>query len=135
MRLFLDANVLFAAAYRADAGVARLWTLESCVLLSSEYAIEEARRNLTEPAQLERLRALLQRVERVGGSSLAAELRGQVELPEKDWPILGGAVSAKATHLITGDRRDFGAHFGRRVFGVLISPPGEYLAERGSRGR
>ena len=27
-RLFLDANVLFSAAYRADAGVARLWKVE-----------------------------------------------------------------------------------------------------------
>jgi predicted nucleic acid-binding protein len=133
-RLFLDANVLFSAAYRADAGVARLWTLESCVLLSSEYAIEEARRNLTEQAQLERLDALLQSVERVGGTSFAAELRGQIELPEKDWPILGGAVAARATHLITGDRRDFGAYFGKRVFGVLISPPGDYLTKGGSRG-
>ena len=58
-RLFLDANVLFSAAYRAEAGVTRLWSDERWALITSEYAIEEARRNLDEREQLARLEELL----------------------------------------------------------------------------
>ena len=53
--VFLDANVLFSAAYRPDAGLLRLWELADVVLISSDYAVEEARRNLDTPEQLERL--------------------------------------------------------------------------------
>ena len=50
-RLLLDANVLFSAAYRPAAGVARLWELERVELLTSAYAAEEARLNLMEEDQ------------------------------------------------------------------------------------
>jgi predicted nucleic acid-binding protein len=130
-RLFLDANVLFSAAYRTDAGVTRLWSDERWALITSEYAIEEARRNLDEREQLARLEELLLEVERLPSVSLAADLRGQIELREKDWPILGGAISANATHLITGDRRDFGPYFGSELFGIIILPPGDYLSLAG----
>ena len=50
-RLLLDANVLFSAAYRPDAGIARLWKLENVELLTSAYAAEEARVNLAEEDQ------------------------------------------------------------------------------------
>jgi len=126
-RLFLDANVLFSAAYRPNAGVTRLWGLPDSMLLSSEYAIEEARRNLSEPEQIERLEVLLESVERAPAVSLDPALRSDIQLREKDWPILGGAVSARATHLITGDLRDFGPYFGTVVLGVLIQPPADYL--------
>ena len=126
-RLFLDANVLFSAAYRADAAVTRLWSGDRWALVTSEYAIEEARRNLDQREQLARLEELLRGLERLPSVSLAPEVRGQVELREKDWPILGGAIIANATHLITSDRRDFGAYFGTELFGVLVLPPGDYL--------
>lgn len=129
-RLFLDANVLFSAAYREGAGVARLWGLSDVLLLSSEYATEEARRNLAEAHQRERLTALLASVELAPAITWDTPLRADIVLPEKDWPILGGAVNARATHLITGDLRDFGVYFGMQVFRVLIVPPGEYLRSR-----
>lgn len=127
-RLFLDANILFSAAYRPDAGVTRLWTLPDPVLLTSDYAIEEARRNLSELDQLERLDELLQSVERIPAVSQDPQLRADIKLREKDWPILGGAVAAGATHLITGDVTDFGAYFGKKFLGVMILPPAEYLS-------
>jgi len=34
-RLFLDANVLFSAAYRPQVGLVRLWKLKDVVLCSS----------------------------------------------------------------------------------------------------
>ena len=126
-RLFLDANVLFSAAYRPDAGVARLWDVSDAVLLTSSYVVEETRRNLTHADQRTRLEELLKKVEVGEAMMLPPELRGEIDLPEKDWPVLGGAAAAGATHLITGDLRHFGAYFGERVLGVLILKPADYL--------
>jgi predicted nucleic acid-binding protein len=126
-RLFLDANVLFSAAYRADAGVARLWGLDSTVLLTSDYAVAEARRNLADEDQRERLDRLLRDLEVTSGGSIGPEDSEGIELPEKDWPIIGGAMAARATHLITGDVRHFGPHFGQKISGVLVMPPAQYL--------
>ena len=126
-RLFLDANVLSSAAYRPDAGVTRLWEVSDAVLVTSSYVVEEARRNLTGPDQRTRLEKLLKNVEVGEAMMLPPELRGEMELPEKDWPVLGGAAAAGATHLITGDLRHFGAYLGKEVLGVLILKPAEYL--------
>ena len=129
-RLFLDANILFSAAYRSDAGVQRLWTAPNSELVTSDYAIEEATRNLADADQRERLDGLLESVEIVPSRVLDPDLRGNVQLRDKDWPILSGAVAAGATHLITGDVRDFGSYFGQKVLGILILPPSKYLQAR-----
>jgi predicted nucleic acid-binding protein len=134
-RLFLDANVLFSAAYREDAGVRRLWQLRETELVTSAYAVEEARRNLDTAEQRANLDALLGTV-RV--SNLPADPAGQpgIEssgLPEKDLPILRAAVAANAAHLITGDRRHFGHLFGKEVAGVLVVRPADYLILRRAR--
>jgi hypothetical protein len=49
---------------------------------------------------------------------------------EKDVPIILDAINSQATHLLTGDKRHFGALYGQRVGGVLILPPAEYIASR-----
>lgn len=131
-RLFLDANVLFSAAYRTDRGVRRLWTLPETELVTSSYAVEEARRNLDTPEQRAELDALLATV-RI--SNLLADLAAHPEitqsgLPEKDVPILRAAVAAGCTHLITGDRQHFGHLFGTTVAGVIVLRPADYLARR-----
>jgi len=127
--VFLDANVLFSAAYRAGSALERLWEATNVTLLSSAYAIEEANRNLEERdarTRLQTLVAALQLVPDVAGGDLPTG----VILPEKDLPILFAAVAAEATHLLTGDRAHFGRYFGRRIAGVLIQRPGDYLAAR-----
>jgi hypothetical protein len=58
---------------------------------------------------------------------VAGDLPQGIALPEKDAPILAAAMAAGATHLITGDRRDFGAHYGKTIGGVLVLPPRDYL--------
>jgi len=126
-RVFLDANVLFSAAYRAESGLDRLWALRSSVsLLSSAYAIEEARRNLPGVAVRDRLECLVAGLEVVADVATGA-LPEEVDLPEKDRPILLAALAAGATHLLTGDRAHFGAYFGRRIDGLLVERPGDYL--------
>ncbi len=57
-RLFLDANVLFSAAYQAEAGLLRIWKLKDVVLCSSRYALAEADLNLDNDDQRRRLTAL-----------------------------------------------------------------------------
>src|SRR5207248_2605580 len=62
-RLFLDANVLFSAAYRSDAGLLELWKLRDVVLCSSRYALEEARVNFSNEGQRARLVRLTEKVQ------------------------------------------------------------------------
>lgn len=133
-RLFLDANVLFSAAYRPDAGLARLWRLSGVELLTSAYAVEEARINLSEDAQRQRLGRSLAAV-RILPASLSSPLPAGIDLAEKDRPVLLAAIGARATHLLTGDRRHFGKYFGRTLSGVLVQTPADYLRGRSDRKR
>lgn len=130
-RLFLDANILFSAAYRLGAGLSRLWALNNVVLLSSRYALGEARFNLTEPSQTKRLEALAKKLQFVEAS--ARDLPKGVSLPEKDRPILLAAIEGHATHLLTGDLRHFGPYFGKAIEGVFIVTPAIYLSRYGER--
>ncbi len=96
-------------------------------LLTSPYAIEEARRNLDDEDARVRLQRLVTGLDVVSDVAMG-RLPDGVDLPGQDQPILLSAIAARATHLLTGDRAHFGAYFGRRVAGVLIQRPAEYLA-------
>jgi hypothetical protein len=132
-RVFLDANVLFSAAWRADSGLLALFCLERAVLVTSAYAAEEARRNLDPGERRERLEALLRSVELRDHESPPETIPGHVELPEDDRPILAAALGAGCTHLLSGDIRAFGPLFGKRVSGVLVLRPADYLRGAGAR--
>ncbi len=127
--LFLDANVLFSAAYRSDARVREIWKLNDAELVSSGYAIDEARRNLTHGNQLTDLTNLLKTV-RVVPSLPAHVMPTGIRLPEKDRPILLAALGCGASYLLTGDLRHFGLLLGTEVDGVLVCTPGAYLRNR-----
>lgn len=127
-RLFLDANILFSAAYRADAGLVQFWKLADTILCSSQYALEEAAINLSENAQRRRLAKLARHV-RLFDAALR-ELPSGISLPEKDVPIFLAAMEARATHLITGDSRHFGRYFCQKVAGIVVLPPADYLNKR-----
>ena len=127
-RLFLDANILFSAAYRVNARLQALWKLRDVALCSSHYAVEEARANLADQSQKSRLMKLLLRVELFDAAP--REIVGGTRLPEKDVPILLGAVEARATHLISGDLQHFGLYFGKRIEGILVVSPSGYLKRR-----
>lgn len=128
-RLFLDANVLFSAAYRANAGLLQFWKLENVSLCSSRYAFEEARINLAKDAQKRRLEKLAGPIEFF--DSIPRGLPRNVVLPDKDVPILLAAIAAHSTHLITGDIRHFGRYFGKTIEGLLVSSPADYLRNIG----
>jgi predicted nucleic acid-binding protein len=129
MIVFLDANILFSAALpgsRIGSFLAVLFDHAKCV--TNPYAIEEARRNLELkfPKALPSLEQLLVQCEIVGGVAFTTE---KVKLKAKDLPILGGAIDGQATHLLTGDERDFGELFGKTIEGVKIVSP-QLLADR-----
>lgn len=128
-RVFLDANVLFSAAWMEDSGLARLWRLTEVTLIASRYAVGEAERNLDSDAQRARLHALAQKVMLVDAPD-EATLPVGVELVAKDVPILLAAIEARATHLLTGDRAHFGALYGRKIGGVKIMAPAAYFKQR-----
>jgi len=125
--LFLDANILFSAAYREHSGLLKLWQIKSAKLVSSVYAIEEARRNLDMPPQKECLDKLIVALEDIYPFHVDIELPKNVTIREKDKPILMSAIAAKADFLITGDVRDFGKFYGKKISGVIVLPPSGYL--------
>ena len=132
-RIFLDANVLFTAAHNPGgkaALVIELGVQGHWHLFTSAYAIEEARRNLQRKfphanATLEQFMPALR---------LSSHRQGMPQLPRlsgKDQPIFQSAVACGATHLLTGDLRDFGPFMNRpqETHGVLIQTVGQFLAE------
>ncbi len=131
MRLFLDANVLFTAAHNPrgkaalviEAGKNGRWDL-----VTSSYAKEEARRNLTAkfPRVLNDYETLLSGIHIVGHPP---DLPFPGALVEKDRPIFRAALACGASHLLTGDIRDFGRFMNRpdQTFGILIQTTAEFL--------
>lgn len=119
MRVFLDANVLFAGA-KFGSQVARLVRriMDRGTVVSSDYAREEAIRNIRvkRPAWQEEFDALCERIEWIGTGCFTLE----VELAEKDVPILCSAIAGRCDYLVTGDKRDFGHLFGKMVHGVEV---------------
>ncbi|MEX2499991.1 MAG: PIN domain-containing protein [Wenzhouxiangellaceae bacterium] len=121
MRLFLDANILFSAAWRDEAHALILFRLDRtgrCRLITSRLAAEEARRNIAHKraGRLDLLNALIGQIimgKEPGPEQL--ELASRHRLPEKDIPILAAAVGQQADLLVTGDRRDFGHLYGQRI--------------------
>ena len=138
MRLFLDANVLFTAAHNPRGKAALVIDLGErghWALATSRYALEEARRNLERkfPRYLDGLSPLLQDVQLV-------EHRPAIPYPdslaEKDRPIFQGAVAWEATHLLTGDLKDFGPFMNQpgETFGIIVQTVADFLRARSTVG-
>jgi predicted nucleic acid-binding protein len=129
-RIFLDANVIFSAAYRRTTELRRLWALPDLTLLTSLYATSEGERNL-HPTRHSDLQVLLQAITLVPTPQPGDRpLPSTLVLPAKDAPIYQAAAAAEATHLFTGDRRHFGAYYGQQFERVLILTPGTYIRSR-----
>ena len=126
MRVFLDANILFSAAWKSGADAALLFDLAEASdahLTTSRLALEEARRNIERkrPARRSVLERFAQRVS-IGKEPLPSHLAVAREhgLPDKDVPILAAAIAQRADMLVTGDRRDFGHLYNARPAGVEV---------------
>jgi predicted nucleic acid-binding protein len=139
MLLFLDANILFSAAHRESGSVRIFFRLADaglCELVSSSFAIDEARRNVARKysgrsADLERL------IAKLGVCAEATPERIEwglaQKLPAKEAPILAAAVQSGAAVLVTGDHRDFGHLFDTAPGGTRVLSPAaaiEWLLDR-----
>jgi predicted nucleic acid-binding protein len=136
LRVFLDANILFTAAYSLHGLSALLIELGAAgrlTLLTSPLAIAEAERNLEakRPAALPALRQNLAAVRIVGEPGAAAvERLTPPELSSKDRPLLAAAIVAHATHFVTGDVADFGRFMDRRArLPVRVMTPRQFLTD------
>jgi len=130
-RLFLDANVLFTAAHNPNGKAALVISLGTQChweLYSSAYALEEARRNL-ERKFPERVAALATIESGLNLSSHGPGTPRLAGLANKDPPIFQAALGCAATHLLTGDLRDFGPFMNRSAVthGICIQSVGEFL--------
>ena len=134
-RVFLDANVLFSAAYTPDSRLRDLWSLAGVELVTSEFALEEARRNLLvhHPNGIAALDELSARVTITSGVPAKSVLPRGIAVADKDRPILAAALASLCTHLLTGDTRHFGALYGREIQGVRVLTPAAYLRTRKGR--
>jgi predicted nucleic acid-binding protein len=133
-RVFLDANVLFSAARSPTTRLRKLWLLAGTQLLASGLALDEARRNLAadRPTAVADLDVLAAAMTIVPEPDPAAVLPSGIDLPAGDRPIFLAAVSAQATHFVTGDRRHFRSYRGQSFANVLIVTPADYLDSRGA---
>ena len=137
MRIFLDANILFSAAKSAGAICQLLVKLVESghVLVVDDYVVTEARRNLTRkapPDAIAYLDALLPQIEvshvQHSPQRLSSAQTEANWLPEKDRPVLLAAIALKCVALVTGDRTDFGAGFGKVFGGVTVYSPAQLAA-------
>lgn len=136
LRVFLDANVLFTAAYSPDGLSGLLIELGAAArvtLLTSPLAIIEAQRNLEvkRPEVLptfERNLATLRIVMEPGTADV--ERLTPSDLSARDRPILAAAIVGRATHFVTGDQRDFGRWMtGRASLPLRVMTPRQFLTE------
>lgn len=131
MRIFLDANVLFTASHNPEGKAALVIELGNAghfQLFTSDYAHEEARRNLSSryPECLIRFAKLTKTIRMVRARPTAAVPKG---LAEKDAPIFKAAVACRATYLLSGDLHHFGPFMNRPelTFSIRIQTVAEFL--------
>jgi len=120
MKVFLDANILFSAS---EAGSATRMLLdrvtENGKAVTSPHTWEEARRNLERKRP--HLLAGLDAIRRFVTVTHAFSLPTDVEVADKDKPVLAGAMGSGCTHLWTSDRRHFGPLYGKTIHDVKIT--------------
>lgn len=132
-RIFLDANVLFTAAHNPDGKAALLIELGQkghWALYTSAYAIEEAGRNLSIKYP-ERKPALVQIIRQLTPARHHAEHPYPDGLDPKDIPIFQAAVECSATHLLTGDIKDFGRYMNqaKKTFNICIQTTADFYKD------
>lgn len=137
IKVFLDANILFAAAYSPMGGSALILELgEKRVinLYSSRLAVKEAEKNLrikASEAQIDRFYQLLNEAKivfvEVDRNKAKAKYKRLVE--EKDAPILAAAIRSKSKFLITLDRKHLlTPKVQKTKLSLMIVTPGQFIS-------
>ena len=119
LRIFLDANVLFSASNQSSPIAELVYLiLERHELVTSDLALEEARRNIQakRPHGMDTFIQLSKKVTIV--STRIIEL--PVPMVEKDAPILTSAIQSKCNYLATGDKKHFGHLYNQVIEGLEV---------------
>lgn len=129
---FLDANVLFSAAYIENCRLLQLWKLRQVTPVTSLYAIGEIGHHIAHPDQQRRLDELIAKTRIVSEADVRL-IPHEVGLPAKDRPILAAAIAGGADCLLTGDKAHFGRLYNRRISGVQVLSPSVFLERNSDR--
>jgi predicted nucleic acid-binding protein len=136
VRVFLDANVLFTAAYSPEGLSALLIELGATghvELVTSTLAVVEAQRNLgvKRPDALPAFEQNLAAIEIVREPAPTdVEKLTPSTLSAKDRPLLAAAILSRATHFVTGDQTHFGRWMRERTaLPLKIMTPRQLLDE------
>ena len=136
-RIFLDASVLFAAAYSPTGAARELLRLgleSRLYLITNQIAVEEAERNLERkaPEGVAIFRLILNTFPvEVQTAPDRAEIQALAEyVVLKDAPILAGAIACGAGYLATFDRQHLiGIDIALIAPGLMIATPGDILRQ------
>ena len=138
LRAFLDANILFTAAYSPEGLSALLFELRRrrvLELLTSEHTLEEVRVNLDvkKPEALDRFETMLEFLELIRAPASPPLV---LNLPEDDLLIFAAAVAGRATHLLTGDKKHFGRYFNKptETAGIRVQTVRQFFNQRFTPG-
>ena len=126
LRVFLDSNVVFSASRDKGSRFVDFWRLRDVTPVVSHYLIGEVVRNVQLPGHDARLSTLLVRTTIVSDAD-ARLIPANVRLVSKDEPILAAAIAASVDYLVTGDKSHFGHLYSKRVLGVEVINPGDFL--------
>ena len=141
MRVFLDANIFFAAARSPKGGsgfVLELAKKEKVQVVTSVYALLEAERNIKNKLSsfyiLQHYQNLLEiklEIQSIEAVSLEKISLFEKFLPIKDVPILLGAILSNSQFLITLDKKHFldNEELKQINFSFEIVNPGGFLKE------
>ena len=133
-RVFLDANVLFSAAYKPDSAQGLLIEFAAAGLIqtvTSPYALDEARRNLARksPSAMPRFIEQTAHVQVVPEPDADCLSWARQRVVEKDAPVLASAARAAVDWFVTGDRADFGHLFETEQRGMRVLTPAMAVRE------
>ena len=126
LRVFLDSNVVFSASRDEGSRFLDFWRLRDITPVISQYVIGEVVRNVELPDHDARLSALLLQTTIVSDAD-PRMIPANVRLVFKDEPILAAAIAASVDYLVTGDKSHFGHLYSKRVLGVEVINPGDFL--------
>ena len=139
LKLFVDANILVAAAKSSSGGsrlVLALGKSKKYNLVTVAHALQEAERNIALklgakylPAYYNLLLESKVSIQPIFGSTLSEIVKLEKFVPRKDVPILLGVLYSESSFLITLDRKDFlkneALHALRLPFKILT--PGDFI--------
>jgi predicted nucleic acid-binding protein len=126
LRVYLDSNVLFSAAYDPQSPFLNFWKLRDISPVISQYVVGEVSRNVRLPHLRARFETLLAKTQFFSDAD-GRFIPSHIVLVEKDRPILAASIAASLDYLVTGDKNHFAHLYNTAVSGVHILDPATFL--------